>query len=504
MYHSGDFDESADVVVVGFGVAGATVALTAQEQGAEVVVLDKQPADDRRPNSRYSGGFLMVLDDPEAAITYLTALYEVTDDPARFDAELIRTWAEEVALNPRWLDELGCSHAEGGQGGEHRSLPGWETVGFRRVLGAPEAGGSLPGCPLFGFLDAEVARRGIERRYSTRARWLLTDADGAVIGVEVEQDGRVRRIGARRGVVLATGGYEASEELKRRYFPVPHAYFYGTERNTGDGITMAMEVGAELWHMNGWPGHLVAHFEDCDYTGGFHPDYWATGRFALAEGNRPYGTILVDGSGARFTCEPGVQHAANLEVLSMDAGRLTFPRIPVWWVFGEDRMQAGPLVSTRTGPAGPVGDYAWSKDNTAELSRGWVRSGDGVAGLARECGFDEAVFSGTVETYNEACATGRDPFGRPVETLAPLTGERLYAMPLYPGGSHTVGGPRRDARARVLSVRGGPIPGLYSAGELGSMHGLLYPNGGASLAECLAFGRIAGRQAAARDAGTGG
>lgn len=498
MYHAGEFDETTDVVVVGFGDAGATAALTAHDAGAEVVLLDKQPADDRRPNSRYSGGFLMVHDDVEAAITYLTALYDVTGDPARSDAELIRTWAVETAANPRWLDDLGCPHAEGGRGGEHRSLPGWQAIGFRRVLGVPDAAGSLAGCPLFAFLDAEVARRGIERRFSTRARWLLTDAGGAVTGVEVEQDGRARRIGARRGVVLATGGYESSAELKQRFFPVPYAYFYGTERNTGDGITMAMEVGADLWHMNGWPGHLVAHFPDSGYHGGFHPDYWANGRYALTEGTRPHGVILVDSGGARFTCEPGVQHATNLEVLALDAARLRFPRIPAWWIFDEERMRAGPLVSTRTGPAGPVGDYRWSADNRVELARGWIRVGESVAALARECGFDEAVFASTVETYNQACATGRDPFGRPVETLAPLTGERLYAMPLYPGGSHTVGGPRRDARARVLSVRGGPIDGLYSAGELGSMHGLLYPNGGASLAECLAFGRIAGREVAAR------
>jgi succinate dehydrogenase/fumarate reductase flavoprotein subunit len=498
MFYAGEFDESTDVVVVGFGDAGATVALTAHDAGAEVLLLDKQSADDRRPNSRYSGGFLMVHDDVEAAITYLTALYAVTNDPAGSDTELIRTWATETAANPRWLDDLGCPHTEGGQGGEHRSLPGWEAMGFRRVLGAPEAERSFTGCPLFNFLDAEVARRGIERRFSTTARWLLTDAAGAVTGVEVEVDGGVRRIGARRGVVLASGGYESSEALKQRFFPVPHAYFYGTERNTGDGITMAMEVGAELWHMNGWPGHLVAHFPDSGYSGGFHPDYWANGRFALTEGTRPLGVVLVDGRGARFTCEPGVQHATNLEVLSMDAAHLDFPRIPSWWVFDEERMQAGPLVSTGAGPAGPVGDHPWSADNSVELARGWVRVGDDLAALARECGFDEAVFSETVETYNEACATGQDPFGRAPATLAPLTGERLYAMALYPGGSHTVGGPRRDARARVLSVRGGPIAGLYSAGELGSMHGQLYPNGGASLAECLAFGRVAGREVAAR------
>jgi hypothetical protein len=199
--------------------------------------------------------------------------------------------------------------------------------------------------------------------------------------------------------------------------------------------------------------------------------------------------------------EPNRQHAAHLAVHGMDVERLAYPRIPTWWIFDEKRMTKAPLIKRESGPAGPVGDLTWSDDNRAELARGWIYHSDTVRGLAEVCGMDGDVFEQTLQRYNAGCASGHDDeFGRPSDSLAPICEPPYYAVPLWPGGSHTVGGPRRNADCQVLSVRGGTIGNLFSAGELGSVYGLLYPVGGGSLAECLASGRVAGR-AAARAAG---
>ncbi|MEV0308434.1 FAD-dependent oxidoreductase [Nonomuraea fuscirosea] len=497
MHHTGPFDRTVDVVVLGLGDAGAVAAVTAHDAGAEVLVVEKQQAAGHRPNSRYAAGFFLVPEDVEGAVAYLSAMYAVNGELSTVDPALIRAWAEETAANPAWLDRHGGTYVKMNIHGEHPSLPGHESIRVYKAQpsGSPEG---YTGCPMHGFLRGLIAERAIEVRYGTAARWLLTDAASAVVGVETECDGQVRRIGVRRGVVLAVGGYESSERLKRQYLPISPAHFYGTEHNTGDGITMAIEAGAELWHMNVWPGHFVARFPGGGYTGGTGIDLWGSGRFGPPDDVRAPGSIFVDGTARRFIREPGRQHAANLELLAMDADSLTYPRIPTWWIFDQERFERATLVPTYSGPAGPVGDYTWSEDNVAELREGWIQSAGSVKELAVVCGLDPAALERTVARYNEHCANGVDAdFGRDPVTLTPLGGDRYYAVPLWPGGSHTVGGPRRDANARVASIRGGSISHLYSAGELGSLHGLLYPTGGGSIAECLAFGRIAGRNAAA-------
>jgi succinate dehydrogenase/fumarate reductase flavoprotein subunit len=425
----------------------------------------------------------------------MTGLYTVAGESDDIDPEMVRVWANETARNPDWVrDVLGGSTTVIATGGEHRTVPGWRSVDSHRIVVDPPAG--TIGSPLTARLAQEVRDRGITCRYSTRATWLLADDDGRVIGVRTVTDGQTLNVGAARGVVLASGGFEGNPTMRRRYLPMHPAYFYGTERNTGDGIAMATEVGAELWHMNAWPGHVVGHFPESGYSGGFMFDFWGSGRWAPAADAAPPGLIFVDGTGRRFTAEPGRQHALHLDLAGMDSATLTQPRIPSWWVFDERRFSAGQLPSAYAGPAGPLADYVWSPDNSKELEAGWIRTGRTPAELAEQCGFDVAAVTDTIETFNRSCRSGEDPaFGRDPATMAELTGT-LFAVPLWPGGSHTTGGPRRDARARVVSVRGGVLPGLYSAGELGSMYGMLYPAGGASTAELLAFGRIAGHEAA--------
>jgi len=141
--------------------------------------------------------------------------------------------------------------------------------------------------------------------------------------------------------------------------------------------------------------------------------------------------------------------------------------------------------------------YSWSKDNSKELAKGWIVQADTIAELARKINKDPGKLEATLKQYNEFCAAGMDPqFGRPKTALLPVSAGPFYAMELMATFTNTQGGPRRNKEARVLDTMGKPIPRLYSGGELGSMYSHCY-NGGGNIGECMAFGRIAGENAAA-------
>lgn len=492
MFHTGSFDRTADVIVLGFGDAGATAALTAHAEGADVLIVDKQPREGRRPNSRYAAGYFVVPEDVDGATEYLTDLYRVNGEHHDMDPAMIRVWAEETAATPEWWRGQGGLSRRVAVGGEHTTAARSGSLEVHQAQ-HPE-GGQVLGCPVFTLLDQRVEEEGIAVLHEAAAEWLLTDSAGRVVGVQVRQHGALLRLGARRGVVLALGGFEFNEVLKRQHLPTSPTHFYGSTSSTGDGVAMALDVGARLWHMSTHPGALVAHAPGSGYPGGLPVDLWGTSK------DEPAGGILVDQAGSRFTRETNRQHTMHLEVGALDALRLTHPRIPVWWIFDERRRTAGPVIRSQNGPAGPVGDVRWSADNLVEIDRGWIVSAGSLAELADACRLDADRLAATVTTYNAACATGEDAvFGREQRTLVPIAEPPFHAMALWPGGSNTSGGAVRDPDARVQSVRGHPIDGLYSAGEFGSMYGLLYPGGGGSIAECLAFGRIAGRAAAQRD-----
>src|SRR5262249_48031303 len=149
-----------------------------------------------------------------------------------------------------------------------------------------------------------------------------------------------------------------------------------------------------------------------------------------------------------------------------------FPRIPCYWFFDQRRIDAGPVAS---GGGVKAGLYTWSPDNKAEIDRGWIVQGSTIEDVAERGGIlDVEAAVRTIREYNEACASGHDPFGRAPETLVPLDTPPFYCMPMWPGGPNTCGGPRRDERARVVDVFGAPIPGLCAAGELGQPIGRFY------------------------------
>jgi hypothetical protein len=239
-------------------------------------------------------------------------------------------------------------------------------------------------------------------------------------------------------VVLACGGCEFDPD-RREFLKGWPVHFYGNPGNTGDGVRMAQQAGASLWH-----------------------DFYS-------------------------------------HLLTYDASTDSTPRNPCFWFFEERRRRAGPLTLTHIG-APALGLYDWNPDNSAEIDRGRISKGDTISEAAAGVGVeDRAAVALTVARYNEAFAAGTgDELLRRAETLVPLNQPPYCCVPLYAGGSNTTGGPRRDERSQIHDVFGDPIARLYGAGELGQPSGLLYPCDGSNISEVLCFGQIAAESALGR------
>jgi succinate dehydrogenase/fumarate reductase flavoprotein subunit len=304
-----------------------------------------------------------------------------------------------------------------------------------------------------------------------------------VSGVVAEVEGRELVIGARRAVILTCGGFENDPQLKWDFLMPRGMRFQGSPSNTGDGVRMAAEVGSSLWHMGAMAsggGVQVPGFEAA-----FSVSFMAPG------------FIYVDRHGHRFFEETYLDLHQYWEVQSeFDTGRFEHPRVPMYAIFDEEVRLRAPLVGSSSGYSGKALGYQWSADNSEEINKGWIMKSTSLLELAEKAGLDGQALEATVARYNEHCAAGNDPdFHRPPKTLKSIQGPPYYAVEIWPVLLNTQGGPRRDEGSRVLDSFGKPIPRLYAAGELGSIWGFHYHTS-SNLAECIVYGRIAGRNAA--------
>jgi succinate dehydrogenase/fumarate reductase flavoprotein subunit len=206
--------------------------------------------------------------------------------------------------------------------------------------------------------------------------------------------------------------------------------------------------------------------------------------------------IVVGPHGKRFVDEKYKTSHGKVNVTGRWAP-LTTP-CPMFMIFDHTLFTSGPLYDKepRSGWTPMVERYAWSDDNGTELAKGWIKRAKTLAALAHTLELPPAALEETVARWNAYCQAGVDlDFGRTM-MLAPLQTAPFYAVELSPSMLNTQGGPRRNARAQIVRPDRSPIPRLYSAGELGSIYSYLYQGTG-NIGECLAFGRIAGRNAAA-------
>jgi succinate dehydrogenase/fumarate reductase flavoprotein subunit len=500
-------DEEVDVIVAGYGFAGGAAAISAADAlggaGGRVLLLEKMAV----PGgiSICSGGGFRVTRDAARALAYLEATNAGT-----IPREQLAALAEGMRELPSFLAKLaltdGARLVTLERPGSY-PFPGHDAFAFVEVDAVPgfDAAKEYPkvrslraGINAFRMIEDNVRRRRrIEVRLGTPVQRLLRDAEGAVVGVEAGAGSRTRLIGARRGVVLACGGFESSPDMQRRYWQLRPVLPSATRGNTGDGFRMAQAAGAELAHMWHYHGSYGFRHPDPAYPFGVRtkklPD-WVPG--GVQEAKVKMSWILVDAHGRRFMNEypPYTHDTGHRPLERFEPEAMRFPAVPAYMVFDEAGRKMYPVARSYINDP-EIAPYDWSEDNLREVGNGILKRADTVAELAQAMRVPPDKLACTIADWNAACASGAaDRFGRPAATRMPVAEPPFYYGEVWPVVSNTQGALVHDTRQRVLDTYGEPIPRLYVAGELGSIWGFLYLAGG-NLSECLVSGRIAGREA---------
>lgn len=475
------WDKEADVVVIGYGGAGVSAAISASDAGANVLVIEKN--EKGGGSTCVSGGGFIVSDDTDACNKYVQAILDdslTVEDPA-----VVKTYTDATGTIVDYLGEILPDQEFTKYGGAgYTALEGADKVYKYNIVTDKDedAAGKL-----FDCLSAAADDRGIEVLYNTPATHLIKDSEGQIIGVRAEQDGNEICIKGKRGVILTLGGFAFNEDMLNNYVKGGPIYGMGNPGNTGDGILMCQEVGTSLHHMNAVSGGYGYKAEDVPMA-----------YVNVGPGLYP-SMIYVDKDGKRFANEIGIEAHAGIHVVdhfeSLPVPR--YPQVPMYAIFDETARSAGPICMYRSHCPKP-----WSTDNMTEIEAGWIKKGSTPEELAANTGLDPEALASTISGWNADVASGTDAeFGRPMtaKTAVSLNNPPYYALQLNPAILNTQGGPVRDVNAQILDPFGDPIPHLFSAGEFGSLWGIIYQGGG-NVGEALTFGRIAGQSAAAQAA----
>ena len=296
----------------------------------------------------------------------------------------------------------------------------------------------------------------------------------------MERGGETLNVRADNGVILACGGFENNAQMVETYLGLSEFAVVGSLYNTGDGVRMAQEVGAEMWHMHVYEGITNLGASSKVVEAGERAGLIVNPAFSSGS------AILISGGGTRFLNEAEILRHGHLKNGDVYAN----PSYPQSHYLLLDEAQ----YQTALGYEAHLGSYAFLE--------GYAHTVSGtLEEVAAQLGMDSDTLMTTVKNYNGFAESGVDAqFGRAAEAMSPMNLEgSFYAIRLIPNILNTQGGPRRDENAQVLDTAGMPIPHLYSAGELGGICALQYQGGG-NIAECLIFGQIAGTNAAAAKA----
>lgn len=471
------WDAEYDVIVVGYGMAGAATSIQAAEKGAKVLLLEKAPKGHEGGNSKYAGqGFVTVEpENRDKALEYFKRIRGKYNTP---EDDVLAAFTDTIITNADWINSLGGNAIIAGKSiGEFRDIEGWD------LMNAWSINGKIFDAGAYNFLHSVVEKNDlIDVWYEAPGEQLIQDPETKIVhGVVAGVDGKEYNIRAKNGVVLCTGGFENNQQMIQDYLQLPYAYSKGALYNTGDGIKMAMEVGADLWHMGNIAG---PDLNAIDKETGRSYGYAIQGEHPLLSTKFTLGNVIFVGAdGTRFIDESVTPGHGFIDFHGM---KLRMPvSLPAYCVFDSTAINNTIYA-------------AWGEDKSDEIEKGIIIEAETLDGLAEKLGLPAGSLSSTVKQYNEFCANGEDiQFGRHEETLNPLnTAGPYYAFEVAPTFTNTQGGPRRDAEGRILDTNGTPIPHLYSAGELGAIWGDIYQGAG-NLSECISFGRISGIAAAA-------
>jgi 3-oxosteroid 1-dehydrogenase len=348
------------------------------------------------------------------------------------------------------------------------------------------------GNALVGMLRRSLMDRDIPLWLNTPAQELIVE-DGRVVGVAAEKEGRPIRIRARKGVVLAAGGFEGNQAMREKYLPNPTRteWSCGNKHNTGDAISMGQKLGAALDLMSDawWGPTTVVPGED-------------HARMLVIEKSLP-GSILVNKAGERFVNEAAPYIDVVNTMHAKDSPEK--PCVPAYLIFDADFRKKY--------PCGPILQASQQPDRFLPSAlKGYFKMADTLEGLAAQIGVDAEGLTESVRKLNDYARTGEDldfqrgetVFDRyygdenvtPNPCLAPIEKPPFYALEAYPGELGTKGGLKTDASARVLKESGEVIPGLYAIGNCSaSVMGHSYPGAGSTLGPANTFGYIAAHHA---------
>lgn len=482
------WDQEADVVVVGMGFAGLAAAHTAASEGASVLLIEKAPEKYAGGNSRVCGQAIISPQDVDVAVDYfkeITSEYHLTD----IDDSVIRAFFEEAKGHYDWLLNEFDIETVWGTTCEYPAAKTAEafTAEPNGILPSGGMGGAAVWTPMWEVLKETD---GVTLQYDTAFTDLIVNAEGEAIGIEALANGSIVAIKAKKGVIMCLGGFEFDQTLLANYTRIP-SMAWGTPYNTGDGIKALMKHDVDFWHMNSATiGCRVG--AKADWMG---EDFKGAPLDGEIAGDT--GFFWTDKYGKRFMDEsrPYTHGYARSAFGYNDSMKMEYPRIPLWQVMDESTIPFFGSAVNGSGWAAVVGGFA-ARDNIDKLIEdGQMVKADTVEELAGKMGVDPAVLAATMDAYNNAAGTEADEFERSGEKIRPLSGP-LYAVLLYPVMVNTNGGPRHNADGNIMHVDGTPFGRLYAAGEFGSIWAWYY-QGASNVSECLAVGKICGRNAAA-------
>lgn len=532
-----DWEEITDILIVGGGAAGCSAAITAHERGNHVILVEKAPVLGGTSAKAVGGVWIPankvmqeagLEDRREDCLQYMVRLgFPEHFDPAaqyygatKAAFRLLETYYDNARRVVEELEKQGALKLIGQKFNGNfmpdyfAHLPENKAPVGRCLYNGDDRGNLANGSEMMRRFSAAITQRNIDVRKRCRARQIVQDEKGAVLGLIVEnKDGSTRRIRAHKGVIFASGGFTHNPELRRNFLKGPVFGGCAVLSNEGDFVEMGTAAGARLGNMaNAWWAQLP--LEQALENPSVPTGIWCTPGDSMIQVNR---------RGMRFFNEKFVYNERTKVHFQWDPVSASYPNLLSFMIY--DQRTADQFAGfTPLPPKGADASYVIRGDSIEELAakiEGRVRKiRDKTGGFSLDPHFLDTL-KASIARWNEFAPSGDDPdfargkqpidlffhFSGPGKPENPLPNPSLhpiaaqgpyYAIILAAGTLDTNGGPVINEKAQVLNAANKPIPGLYAAGNCSAAcAGPAYWGGGATLGPAITFGTIAAEQASA-------